>query len=206
MSLVGPRPLIIEEDRHIVGHHRRRLDLTPGLTGLWQVLGRSDIPFAEMVTLDYLYVTNWSLWGDLKLLARTLPAVMRGRGAYLTPASSRHRQRWHPVTLPLRVVGASVGAGVRPVCCPGRQVATRAIGLPPLDPRGWVVALRSSAGFTRPAAGFRNDPSTVTGSVTYRGAWFQVACFRVAALPPANLAVREGSLARSTRPFKPAIQ
>jgi lipopolysaccharide/colanic/teichoic acid biosynthesis glycosyltransferase len=82
MSLVGPRPLIIEEDRHIVGHGRRRLDLTPGLTGLWQVMGRSDIPFAEMVTLDYLYVTNWSLWGDLKLLARTLPAVMRGRGAY----------------------------------------------------------------------------------------------------------------------------
>jgi len=76
------RPLIIEEDRHIVGHGRRRLDLTPGLTGLWQVMGRSDIPFAEMVTLDYLYVTNWSLWGDLKLLARTLPAVMRGRGAY----------------------------------------------------------------------------------------------------------------------------
>jgi exopolysaccharide biosynthesis polyprenyl glycosylphosphotransferase len=82
MSLVGPRPLIIEEDRHIVGHGRRRLDITPGLTGLWQVMGRSDIPFAEMVTLDYLYVTNWSLWGDLKLLARTLPAVMRGRGAY----------------------------------------------------------------------------------------------------------------------------
>ncbi len=82
MSLVGPRPLIIEEDRHIVGHGRRRLDLTPGLTGLWQVMGRSDIPFAEMVTLDYLYVTNWSLWGDLKLLARTLPAVLRGRGAY----------------------------------------------------------------------------------------------------------------------------
>ena len=82
MSLVGPRPLIIEEDRHIVGHGRRRLDLTPGLTGLWQVAGRSDIPFAEMVTLDYLYVTNWSLWGDLKLLARTLPAVTRGRGCY----------------------------------------------------------------------------------------------------------------------------
>jgi len=82
MSLVGPRPLIIEEDRHIVGHGRRRLDLTPGLTGLWQVMGRSDIPFDEMVTLDYLYVTNWSLWGDLKLLARTLPAVTRGRGAY----------------------------------------------------------------------------------------------------------------------------
>jgi exopolysaccharide biosynthesis polyprenyl glycosylphosphotransferase len=82
MSLVGPRPLILDEDKHIVGHSRRRLNLTPGITGLWQVLGRSDIPFSEMVTLDYLYVTNWSLWGDIKLLVRTLPAVMRGRGAY----------------------------------------------------------------------------------------------------------------------------
>jgi exopolysaccharide biosynthesis polyprenyl glycosylphosphotransferase len=82
MSLVGPRPLILEEDKHIVGHNRRRLNLTPGITGLWQVLGRSDIPFKEMITLDYLYVTNWSLWGDIKLLARTLPAVMRQRGAY----------------------------------------------------------------------------------------------------------------------------
>jgi lipopolysaccharide/colanic/teichoic acid biosynthesis glycosyltransferase len=82
MSLVGPRPLILDEDKHIVGHGRRRLNLTPGITGLWQVLGRSDIPFSEMITLDYLYVTNWSLWGDIKLLARTLPAVLRGRGAY----------------------------------------------------------------------------------------------------------------------------
>ncbi|MDX6618209.1 MAG: hypothetical protein QOK36_595 [Gaiellales bacterium] len=82
MSLVGPRPLIVEEDRHIVGHGRRRLDHTPGLTGLWPVMGRSDIPYAEMVTLDYLYVTNWSLWGDLKLLARTLPAITTGRGSY----------------------------------------------------------------------------------------------------------------------------
>ena len=82
MSLVGPRPLILDEDRHIVGHGRRRLNLTPGITGLWQVLGRSDIPFSEMVTLDYLYVNNWSLWGDVKLLARTLPVVARKRGAY----------------------------------------------------------------------------------------------------------------------------
>ena len=73
---------MLTEDENIVGQGRSRLWLTPGVTGLWQVLGRSDIPFAEMITLDYLYVTNWSLWGDLKLLARTLPAVMRGRGAY----------------------------------------------------------------------------------------------------------------------------
>jgi exopolysaccharide biosynthesis polyprenyl glycosylphosphotransferase len=82
MSLVGPRPLILSEDENIFGQHRRRLQLTPGITGLWQVLGRSDLPFAEMVTLDYLYVTNWSLWGDIKLLSRTVPAVLRKHGAY----------------------------------------------------------------------------------------------------------------------------
>jgi exopolysaccharide biosynthesis polyprenyl glycosylphosphotransferase len=82
MSLVGPRPLIETEDRQIEGRFRRRLDLTPGLTGLWQANGRSEIPFEEMVNLDYLYVTNWSLWGDMKLLMRTCSAVMRGRGAY----------------------------------------------------------------------------------------------------------------------------
>ena len=82
MSIVGPRPLIENEDRQIEGRLRKRLDLTPGLTGVWQVHGRSDIPFEEMVNLDYLYVTNWSLWGDIKLLIRTLPVVTRGRGAY----------------------------------------------------------------------------------------------------------------------------
>ena len=82
MSLVGPRPLILGEDEHIRGHSRRRLSLTPGITGVWQVLGRSDIPFAEMVALDYLYVTNWSLWGDVKLLAQTVPVVLQRRGAY----------------------------------------------------------------------------------------------------------------------------
>ncbi len=82
MSLVGPRPLIENEDCQIAGRHRRRITLTPGLTGLWQVNGRSDIPFEDMVDLDYLYVTNWSLWGDIKLLMRTFSAVARGHGAY----------------------------------------------------------------------------------------------------------------------------
>jgi exopolysaccharide biosynthesis polyprenyl glycosylphosphotransferase len=82
MSLVGPRPLIENEDRQIEGRFRRRLELTPGLTGLWQANGRSEIPFEEMVNLDYVYVTNWSLWGDIKLLMRTCSVVMRGRGAY----------------------------------------------------------------------------------------------------------------------------
>jgi exopolysaccharide biosynthesis polyprenyl glycosylphosphotransferase len=82
MSIVGPRPLIETEDRQVEGRFRRRLGLTPGLTGLWQAHGRSEIPFDEMVSLDYLYVTNWSLWGDVKLIMRTCSAVVRGGGAY----------------------------------------------------------------------------------------------------------------------------
>ncbi|MBA2763267.1 MAG: sugar transferase [Thermoleophilaceae bacterium] len=80
MSLVGPRPLVPEEDGYIIGRHRARLDLTPGLTGPWQVLGRTSVPFEEMVMLDYLYVTEWSLWNDMKLLLRTLPVVLYRRG------------------------------------------------------------------------------------------------------------------------------
>jgi lipopolysaccharide/colanic/teichoic acid biosynthesis glycosyltransferase len=80
MSLVGPRPLILEEDRHVFDWARHRLDLRPGITGLWQVLGRDGIPFDEMVRLDYLYVTGWSLGSDLRLIARTLP-IASGRGS-----------------------------------------------------------------------------------------------------------------------------
>jgi exopolysaccharide biosynthesis polyprenyl glycosylphosphotransferase len=78
MSLVGPRPLIPDEDVHIDNWGRRRLALRPGMTGLWQVLGRSAIAFEEMVKLDYVYVTTWSLWNDCCLLLRTVPAVFRG--------------------------------------------------------------------------------------------------------------------------------
>jgi exopolysaccharide biosynthesis polyprenyl glycosylphosphotransferase len=80
MSLVGPRPLIPQEDQRVVGWHRRRLELTPGMTGHWQVLGSSRVPLDEMVAIDYLYVANWSLWADLKLLLRTIPHVLSGRG------------------------------------------------------------------------------------------------------------------------------
>ena len=82
MSLVGPRPLILDEDQRVEDWARRRLDLKPGITGLWQVLGASDIPFEEMTKLDYLYVTNWSLREDLRLIALTLPALTRARAAY----------------------------------------------------------------------------------------------------------------------------
>ncbi len=82
MSLVGPRPIILAEDEHVAGWARRRLDLRPGITGLWQVLGASDIPFDEMTKLDYRYVTNWSLAEDLRLIMLTLPSIFRRRAAY----------------------------------------------------------------------------------------------------------------------------
>lgn len=82
MSLVGPRPLILDEDQHVERWARRRLALKPGMTGLWQVLGASDIPFDEMTKLDYLYVTNWSLREDLRLIMLTIPALARVRAAY----------------------------------------------------------------------------------------------------------------------------
>jgi exopolysaccharide biosynthesis polyprenyl glycosylphosphotransferase len=77
MSLVGPRPLILDEDQHVQQWARERLRLKPGITGPWQVLGRDGIPFPEMVKLDYLYVSTWSLGRDLSLIARTLPTVVR---------------------------------------------------------------------------------------------------------------------------------
>jgi lipopolysaccharide/colanic/teichoic acid biosynthesis glycosyltransferase len=81
MSLVGPRPMPPATDQHILGWGRRRLDLTPGITGMWQVLGRSSLPFDEMLKLDYLYVTNWSIWGDIRLLLRTVSVVVSRQGA-----------------------------------------------------------------------------------------------------------------------------
>jgi exopolysaccharide biosynthesis polyprenyl glycosylphosphotransferase len=82
MSLVGPRPLIPAEAQHVSDWGEHRLDLKPGITGLWQVLGRSDIPFEEMVRLDYLYVTNWSLWHDVRLMCGTVPAMFDGERAH----------------------------------------------------------------------------------------------------------------------------
>jgi exopolysaccharide biosynthesis polyprenyl glycosylphosphotransferase len=82
MSLVGPRPLWIDEARRCRGWTKKRLDITPGITGLWQVTGRNDVPFDEMVKLDYMYVTGWSLSWDVKLLLQTIPAVLSQRGAY----------------------------------------------------------------------------------------------------------------------------
>jgi len=82
MSMVGPRPPLPDEVARYEPWHLRRLRVRPGLTGVWQVSGRSNVPFDEAVRLDLFYIENWSLGTDLWLLARTIPAVLRRDGAY----------------------------------------------------------------------------------------------------------------------------
>jgi lipopolysaccharide/colanic/teichoic acid biosynthesis glycosyltransferase len=83
MSLVGPRPPIpYELEGYDVWHRRRVLEAKPGITGLWQVTGRSRLRFDDMVRLDLRYATRWSLWLDLKILIRTVRVVLSGTGAY----------------------------------------------------------------------------------------------------------------------------
>ncbi|MGC9359366.1 MAG: sugar transferase [Anaerolineae bacterium] len=82
MSLVGPRPPLASEVSGYAPWHRRRLDALPGMTGLWQVSGRSDLTFDEMVLLDIYYIENWSPTLDFRILLRTVPTVLRGTGAY----------------------------------------------------------------------------------------------------------------------------
>ena len=80
MSLVGPRPLVSSDDARVEGWHRQRLWLKPGMTGPWQIMGPGRLPLREMVALDYLYVANWSVWTDVKILVRTAVFVLRGGG------------------------------------------------------------------------------------------------------------------------------
>jgi exopolysaccharide biosynthesis polyprenyl glycosylphosphotransferase len=82
MSLVGPRPPLFYEIESYANWHKRRLSVRPGITGLWQVSGRSEVPFDEMVMLDLYYIENWSLWTDVSIMLKTLPAVVSGKGAY----------------------------------------------------------------------------------------------------------------------------
>ena len=83
MSLVGPRPVVQQElHEHYKGDTSHYLFVRPGLTGLWQISGRSRTDYAQRIHLDSLYVRNWSLWGDITILFRTVPVVISCQGAY----------------------------------------------------------------------------------------------------------------------------
>jgi lipopolysaccharide/colanic/teichoic acid biosynthesis glycosyltransferase len=82
MSLVGPRPLPVRDHALLAQWHRRRSHVLPGMTGLWQIAGRSNLPFDDLVRLDFYYLENWSLWLDITILVKTVPAVLARRGAY----------------------------------------------------------------------------------------------------------------------------
>jgi len=82
MSLVGPRPAVPREVKEYTLEERKRLHITPGITGIWQISGRSDIPFKEQVQLDLQYIRSQSVWQDIVILLKTIPAVLTGKGAY----------------------------------------------------------------------------------------------------------------------------
>jgi lipopolysaccharide/colanic/teichoic acid biosynthesis glycosyltransferase len=82
MSLVGPRPLPVRDYDRLETWHRRRYNVLPGMTGLWQVAGRSDLTFDDLVRLDFYYLENWSIWLDITILFKTPLAVFSRKGAY----------------------------------------------------------------------------------------------------------------------------
>ena len=82
MSLVGPRPLPVRDFDRLEPWHRKRYNVLPGMTGLWQVAGRSDLTFDDLVRLDFYYLENWSIWLDITILVKTPAAVLMRRGAY----------------------------------------------------------------------------------------------------------------------------
>ena len=82
MSLVGPRPLPIRDYARLDDWHRKRYLVLPGITGLWQISGRSNLTFDDLVRLDFYYIENWSIWLDISILVKTPFVILSGRGAY----------------------------------------------------------------------------------------------------------------------------
>ena len=93
MSLVGPRPLPLRDHAMLDDWHKARYLVLPGMTGLWQISGRSGLEFDDLVRLDFTYIENWSIWSDVSIIARTIPAVLSGRGDDRADRSSRDRPR-----------------------------------------------------------------------------------------------------------------
>ena len=111
MSLVGPRPLPLRDYDQLEPWHRKRYHVLPGITGLWQISGRSNLTFDDLVRLDFYYIENWSIWLDISILVKTLPAVLAPRRVLevaATPvvgACSRdgpHLPLLHPLALDFR--------------------------------------------------------------------------------------------------------
>ena len=132
MSLVGPRPLVVDEDVLIEGWQRRRLTVKPGMTGLWQIFGSSRIPMPEMVKIDYMYGANWSIWLDMKNLLRTVPYMLRRRGFKWCRWAGLFQERCQTVepsaatSTPSLLIAIKVGAAPS-VDCPSRARATQSI-------------------------------------------------------------------------------
>jgi lipopolysaccharide/colanic/teichoic acid biosynthesis glycosyltransferase len=82
MSLVGPRPLPLRDYERLEDWHKKRYLVLPGITGLWQISGRSELDFDDLVRLDFLYLERWSVFLDLSILVKTVPAVLSRRGAF----------------------------------------------------------------------------------------------------------------------------
>ena len=82
MSLVGPRPLPLRDYQQLEDWHRKRYLVLPGITGLWQIAGRSNLGFDDLVRLDFYYLETWSIWLDITIMVKTIPAVLSARGAY----------------------------------------------------------------------------------------------------------------------------
>ena len=82
MSVVGPRPPVSYEYEHYDEHHKQRLNVLPGITGLYQVTARSQVPFEQMVEIDLGYIEHQSIWTDLKIIVKTLWVMVKGKGAY----------------------------------------------------------------------------------------------------------------------------
>ena len=82
MSLVGPRPLPVRDYERLEEWHRRRYNVLPGMTGLWQVAGRSDLTFDDLVRLDFYYLENWSIWLDMSILLQDAVRGLQAQGAY----------------------------------------------------------------------------------------------------------------------------
>ena len=106
MSLVGPRPLPLRDYEQLEAWHRKRYLVLPGITGLWQISGRSNLDFDDLVRLDFYYIENWSIWLDISILVKTIPAVLAGRGAYYDAASPLRESARLGVEVELAAVAA----------------------------------------------------------------------------------------------------